>query len=82
MRTTVDLPDDLLRRAKSEAALSGRKLRDLVEEGLRAVIDKADIGVILLGFLQKRFDKLIEVIDLFQFSPAVLVHTPVAGKDV
>jgi hypothetical protein len=40
MRTTVDLPDDLLRRAKSEAALSGRKLRDIMEEGLRAVIDK------------------------------------------
>ena len=44
MRTTVDLPDDLLRRAKSEAALSGRKLRDLLEEGLRAVIDKTPPG--------------------------------------
>ena len=39
MRTTVDLPDELLRRAKSKAALSGRKLKDLIEEGLRAVID-------------------------------------------
>src|SRR6185312_16821610 len=39
MRTTVDLPDELFRRAKSEAALRGKKLRDLIEEGLRAVID-------------------------------------------
>ena len=38
MRTTVDIPDELLRRAKSEAALRGRKLKDLVEEGLRLVL--------------------------------------------
>jgi hypothetical protein len=41
MRTTIDLPDDLFRRAKSQAALRGRKLKDLVEEGLRAVVDNA-----------------------------------------
>jgi hypothetical protein len=41
MRTTVDIPDELFRRAKSEAALGGRKLKDLVEEGLRLVLDKA-----------------------------------------
>jgi hypothetical protein len=35
MKTTIDLPDDLLRRAKAEAALRGRKLRELVAEGLR-----------------------------------------------
>jgi hypothetical protein len=40
MRTTVDIPDELFRRAKSEAALSGRKLKDLVEEGLRLVLDE------------------------------------------
>jgi hypothetical protein len=40
MRTTIDLPDELFRRAKAEAALSGRKFKDLVEEGLRTVIDK------------------------------------------
>lgn len=39
MRTTVDLPDDLFRRAKAVAALRGRKLKDLIEEGLRAVVD-------------------------------------------
>ena len=40
MRTTVDIPDELFRRAKSEAALRGRKLKDLVEEGLQLVLEK------------------------------------------
>ncbi len=40
MRTTVDLPDELLRRAKSEAALRGRTLKDLVAEGLRLVLEQ------------------------------------------
>ncbi len=39
MKTTVEIPDDLYRRAKAEAALRGRRLRDLVEEGLRLVLD-------------------------------------------
>jgi predicted component of type VI protein secretion system len=38
MKITVDLPDDLYRRAKVEAALRGRKLKDLVEDGLRLVL--------------------------------------------
>ena len=39
MKTTVELPDALYRRAKAEAALRGRKLKDLVEEGPRLVLD-------------------------------------------
>jgi hypothetical protein len=35
MKTTVEVSDDLYRRAKAEAALRGRKIKDLVEEGLR-----------------------------------------------
>ncbi len=42
MRTTIDLSDDLFRRAKAEAALRGRKLKDLVEDGLRRVLDQPD----------------------------------------
>jgi len=38
MKTTVDLPDDLYRTAKAQAALSGRKVRDLIEDGLRYVL--------------------------------------------
>lgn len=39
MKTTVELPDALYRQAKAEAALRGRKLKDLVEEGLRIVLE-------------------------------------------
>lgn len=39
MRTTIDLPDDLFRQAKAQAALDGTSLKDLmtrfVEQGLR-----------------------------------------------
>jgi hypothetical protein len=41
MKTTVELPDDLYRRAKAEAALRGRKLKDLIEEGLRRVLESS-----------------------------------------
>jgi len=41
MRTTVDVPDDLYRRLKARAALSGLKVRELMtrylEEGLRSL---------------------------------------------
>jgi hypothetical protein len=39
MRTTIDLPDELLRQAKAKAAMGGMRLKDLitlyVEQGLR-----------------------------------------------
>ncbi|HYU68002.1 MAG TPA: hypothetical protein VEL09_01590 [Burkholderiales bacterium] len=38
MKTTVELSEELFRRAKAEAALRGRKFKDLVEEGLRFVL--------------------------------------------
>jgi plasmid stability protein len=37
-RTTVRLPDDLIRRAKRRAAAEGRSLTALIEEGLRQVL--------------------------------------------
>ena len=39
MKTTIEVPDELYRRAKAAAALQGRKLKDLVEEGLRHVLE-------------------------------------------
>jgi hypothetical protein len=39
MKTTIEVPDELYRRAKAEAALRGRRLKDLVEEGLRHVLE-------------------------------------------
>jgi hypothetical protein len=38
MKTTVDIGDDLFRRAKSLAARQGTTLRALIEEGLRFVL--------------------------------------------
>jgi hypothetical protein len=37
-RTTVRLPEDLLKRAKRKAAAQGRTLTSLIEDGLRLVI--------------------------------------------
>jgi len=37
-RTTVRLPQELLKRAKRKAAAEGRTLTALIEEGLRAVV--------------------------------------------
>ncbi len=39
MKTTVELPDAIYRQAKAEAALRGRRLKDLIEEGLRLVLN-------------------------------------------
>jgi len=39
MKTTIEVPDELYRRAKAEAALRGRKLKDLFEEGLRLALE-------------------------------------------
>lgn len=41
MKTTVDIADALLARAKRYAQKSGRPLRALIEEGLRHVLDSA-----------------------------------------
>ena len=37
-RTTIRLPEDLVRRAKRKAAAQGRSLTALIEEGLRRVV--------------------------------------------
>ena len=40
MKTTLDLPDELLIEAKKQAAEQRRPLRAIVEEGLRLVLRK------------------------------------------
>lgn len=39
MRTTIELPEDLLRRAKAKAAMQGISLKELFVKGLRLVLD-------------------------------------------
>jgi len=38
MRTTIEIPDELLRQAKAHAALRGMKLKELVAEALEAAL--------------------------------------------
>jgi hypothetical protein len=44
VKTTIEVPDELYRRAKSEAALRGVKVRDLVEEGLKLALETRHHG--------------------------------------
>ena len=39
MKTTLVINDDMYRRIKAKAALEGRTVTDLVEEGLRVVLE-------------------------------------------
>jgi hypothetical protein len=39
-RTTVRLPEELIRRAKRKAAAEGRTLTSLIEDGLRLVVSE------------------------------------------
>ena len=38
MKTTLEIPNDLYRKAKIKAATEGRKLKDLVTDGLTLVL--------------------------------------------
>lgn len=43
MRTTVDIPESLLRQARARAALEGRKLKDIVNDALtRLLMEKRE----------------------------------------
>jgi hypothetical protein len=44
-RTTVRLPEELLKRAKRKAAAEGRTLTSLIEDGLRLVVAEAPKGM-------------------------------------
>lgn len=45
MKTTIEIPDDLFRQAKAQAAMQGMRLRDLVEYGLRLAMETPPAAV-------------------------------------
>ncbi len=40
MKTTLNIDDELYRRLKAKAALEGRKVTELVEEGVRVIVQQ------------------------------------------
>jgi hypothetical protein len=45
MKATIEIDDDLYRRVKAAAAIRGRKVKDLVAEGLRTVLRSSQAGL-------------------------------------
>jgi len=43
-RTTIRLPEELVRRAKKKATAQGRTLTALIEDGVRRVLNERDIA--------------------------------------
>jgi hypothetical protein len=65
MKTTLVIDDELYRRVKARAALEGRKVTELVEEGLRAALERgstsprdSDSGSrVVLPLIRRRADE-------------------------
>jgi predicted nucleic acid-binding protein len=86
MKTTVELPDLLYRQAKVEAAPRGRKLKDLVEEGRRLVLDAPLLvcepvlteAIYLLGRFPRARDALFGLLQNGAFAVAFQLAEHVA----
>lgn len=70
MKTTLEIDDELYRRAEAVAALSGRKMKDLVSDGLRLVLNGpaqqcSGGGGEVLGLLRKELkgQSIAEIMD-------------------
>ena len=82
MKTTVELPDDLYRRAKAEAALRGRKFKELVEEGLRLALEpprKTRRASSLAGLMKRAYGVIDSGISDLGSNPE---HLAGFGRDV
>src|SRR5690606_18496951 len=63
--------------------LEEQVVEDETEVGLAgAVVDELNVGALGQGLGQQGLDELVQVIDLLQLAPAVLVELAGAGEDV
>ena len=70
-RTTVRLPEELLRRARRKAAAEGRTLTSLIEDGLRLVVMEKPKGAKprrVLPRVSKATGGLMPGVDITSFS--------------
>ena len=49
MRTTIEMPEPLFRRAKATASLRGMTLRDLVTQAVEREVSLGDLGLLRTG---------------------------------
>jgi hypothetical protein len=68
MRTSFDLPDGLLRRAKALARKRGVPLRELVLEGLTALVRQEDVQSYVLPDKSFRGDGLVAGLDMTNWA--------------
>jgi hypothetical protein len=69
--------------AAGRARLEEQVVEDEAQVGLAgAVVDQLRFGRLGQGFGEQGLDELVQVIDLLQLAPAVLVELAVAGQDV
>lgn len=54
MRTTVDIPELLLRRVRARAALDGKAMKDVVNEALRLYLDGETGAMAPMSVLPRR----------------------------
>ncbi len=61
MKTTLEIPDELYRAVKAKAALEGKRVTDVVIQGLRMALEKPQIALTRVEFpiikSSKRKDK-------------------------
>ena len=76
MRTTVEIPDELFRRAKAQAALAGRRFKDLVAEALRRYLEAPDAGPVRAKEEPSVHDLMKDLCGIVEDAPPDLSSNP------
>ena len=76
MRTTVDIPDKLFRKVKATAALRGKRIKDLVEEGLLLALESPQLRKGGKGTMPTAYDLMKESIGIADSGLTDLASNP------